>query len=403
VLKTQYSEDKNIRCPLDGQATISHQNQFGVMPNRHIAVMGIKGLPAKGGGERVAEAIIKEALAADYRVSLYAKCSYYENDNIPDNLRIVLIRDFKGKHLSAFFFGLFSCIHALLFNNYDLIHLHYADFGYIVPLLRLRYKVISTSHGAEYNRDKWGKLAKLCFKLFEVPFIKYSNICTSVSASLTGYYQKKYHKKIIYIANGVNLQEANNYPYGELAKYDLLPNQYMLFCAGRIIPSKGCDTLLQANRLLQLNMPLVVIGNMESDPYYKEHLLNLAERNVKFIDFISCKRELFGIIANCRFFIFPSTYEAMSMMLLEVAALKKGIVCSDIPENHEAIGENAIYFQSGLVDSLCDKIEFALKNSNKMAEIGEKAYHWIEENRDWKKLTKSYLKLYDTLLSEVHT
>jgi glycosyltransferase involved in cell wall biosynthesis len=364
---------------------------------KHIAVMGIKGLPAKGGGERVAEAIIKEALAAGYRVSLYAKYSYYEKDNIPSNLEIVLIRDFKGKHLSAFSFGLFSCLHALLFRNYDLIHLHYADFGYIVPLLRLRYKVISTSHGAEYNRDKWGKIAKLCFRLFEVPFIKYSNICTSVSASLAEYYQKKFNKKVIYIANGVNLQEIENLAPGELIKYNLPVNQYILFCAGRIIPSKGCDTLLQANRLLQLDIPLVVIGDMDSYPTYKEYLLNLSERNVKFINFISSKSDLFGIIANCRFFVFPSTYEAMSMILLEVAALKNGIVCSDIPENREAIGENAIYFESGQVDSLCDKIRYALINPDKMAEIGEKAYNWIKENRNWQELTKSYLKLYDGL------
>lgn len=367
------------------------------MQSKHIAVMGIKGLPAKGGGERVAEAIIKEALAVNYRVTIYAKKSYFENNNISDKLDIVLIPDFKGKHLSAFSFGILSCIHALIFKKYDFIHLHYADFGFIVPLLRLRYKVLSTSHGAEYNRDKWGKLAKLCFKLFEFPFVKYSNICTSVSAPLAEYYKNKYGKNVIYIANGVTPPEIDKLLPEALDKYNLSINNYILFCAGRIIPSKGCDILLQANRLLKLKIPLIIIGDMDDDLLYKDYLMSIAESNVNFIPFISSKSELFRIIAHCRFFVFPSTYEAMSMMLLEVAALKVGIICSDIVENYETIGENAIYFKSGHAHSLSDKIKYAIENPNELEEMGKKAYHRVREHRDWRKITKSYLKLYDEL------
>jgi glycosyltransferase involved in cell wall biosynthesis len=370
------------------------------MPSKHIAVMGIKGLPAKGGGERVAEAIIKEALDQGYRITVYAKKNYYEQHDIPDNLKIILIRDLPGKHLSAFSFGIISCIHALLFGNYNLIHLHYADFGYIVPLLRLQYKVMVSSHGAEYNRDKWGKLAKLCFKLFEFGFIKYSNIRTCVSAPLTKYYEQHYGKKVFYIPNGINPSEFENLPQDVLEKYKLNKNQYILFCAGRIIPSKGCDVLLQANRLLGVNVPLIIIGDMGSDPSYKKYLMGLAEANVRFIDFISSKSELFSIAANCRFFVFPSAYEAMSLMLLEVASVKKGIVCSDIPENYETIGENALYFKTGQVDSMCNKIKYALEHPHEMEEMGERAYQWVIKNRNWQKITQAYLKLYREIISD---
>jgi len=370
------------------------------MPSKHIAVMGIKGLPAKGGGERAAEAVIKEALEQGYRVTVYAKKNYYEQHDIPGNLEIVLIRDLAGKHLSAFSFGLFSCIHALLFRNYDLIHLHYADFGYIVPLLRLRFKVMVSSQGAEYNRDKWGKLAKLCFKLSEIPFIKYSNIRTCASAPLTKYYEQHYGKEVFYIPNGINPSEFENLPQDVLEKYELPKNQYILFCAGRIIPSKGCDVLLQANRLLGVNIPLIIIGDMDSDPSYKKYLMSLAEANVRFIDFISSKSELFSIAANCRFFVFPSAYEAMSLMLLEVASVKKGIVCSDIPENYETIGENALYFKTGQVDSMCNKIKYALEHTHEMEEMGERAYQWVTKNRNWQKITQDYLKLYRKIISD---
>jgi len=366
-------------------------NQY---PKKHLAVMGIKGLPARGGGERVAEAIIDAALAGGYRVTVYAKKSYLQENHLPPNLEIIPIHDLPGKHLSAFSFGVLSALHALFLRNYDLIHLHYADFGYIVPLLRLRYKVLGTSHGAEYHRDKWGRIAKWCFRLFEIPFVRLSNVCTSVSKPLAEYYSRKYGKDVRYIPNGINPYQA---PGGTVSAKYSLPPDYILFCAGRIIPSKGCDLLLEANRRLGLKAPVVVIGDMEGDAAYKKHLLDLAEPNVIFLNFISSKDELFKLIRNCRFFVFPSTYEAMSMILLEVASLKRGIVCSDIPENLEAIGVHAVYFESGKAGSFQEKIAYALAHPEEMEILANDAYKWVMQYRQWQKISTSYLELYECL------
>jgi glycosyltransferase involved in cell wall biosynthesis len=356
--------------------------------------MGIKGLPAKGGGERAAEAIIDAALANDYWVTLYAKKSYLQKDLLPKNLKVVSIHDLPGKHLSAFSFGLLSALHALFCRNFDFIHLHYADFGYVVPLLRLRYKVIGTSQGAEYNRDKWGRFAKWCFRLFEVPFVRLTNVCTSASKPLAEYYYRKYGKDVLYIPNGINPYQAQR--ANVAGKYSLPPD-YILFCAGRIIPSKGCDLLLEANRRLGLKVPVVIIGDMEGDVAYKKYLLELSEPNIIFLNFISSKDELFELIRNCSFFVFPSSYEAMSMILLEVASLKKGIVCSNIPENMEAIGVHAVYFESGKVGSLQDKIAYALAHPAEMEILAKAAHNWVMQHRQWREISRSYLELYESL------
>jgi glycosyltransferase involved in cell wall biosynthesis len=366
--------------------------------NNHIAVLGSKGLPAKGGGERVAEAIIQTAIQSRFHVTLYGKKDYCDPIDFGPSLRLVLIKEIQGKHLSGFSFGFLSALHALLFGKYDLIHLHYADFGFLVPLLRLRFKVLVTSHGAEYNRDKWGKIAKLCFRIFEVPFVRYSNICTSVSRRLADYYSEQYKKKVYFIPNGTDLDQVMLLNKESNKKYNIPPNGYILFAAGRIIPSKGCDLLLKANKKLNLKIPLIIVGNAKENGNYQFYLESLSEPNVLFIDFIEKKEELFEIISNSRFFVFPSTYEAMSMMLLEVASLKKGIVCSDISENYDAIGNNAIFFRSGDWEDLDDKIDFAAKNQSMMDELGHKAYEFIKEKRNWRTITENYLELYRCLI-----
>lgn len=360
--------------------------------------MGIKGLPPKGGGERVAEAIINKAIEDGFKVTVYGKKDYCRQTKNSINKNIILINNFKGKHLSGFSFGILSALHALIFGKYDLIHLHYADFGYIVPLLRLRYKVIGTSHGAEYHRDKWGGLAKLCFKLFEIPFVKFSNICTSVSKPLAEYYHSKYKKKIYYIPNGIDFNEINACGNGACLNYKLPRHNYILFCAGRIIPSKGCDILLKANKYLALTTPLVIIGDTEWNVNYREYLRSIANPNVIFMNFVNSNKDLQEIISNSKFIVFPSTYEAMSIMLLEVASMKKGIICSDIPENIEAIGQNALFFKTGNVESLAEKIHYGLYHEEELNSLGLKAYNWIKENRNWETITHSYINLYNKIL-----
>jgi len=365
---------------------------------KSIAIMGIKGLPSKGGGERVAEAIINRLAKENYCVYVYGKQSYCDNALCAykkNNVNLILIKDFKGKHLNAFLFGLFTAFHALIFGKYDLIHLHYADFGYIVPLLKLKYKVLGTSHGAEYNREKWGRFAKLFFKLSEIPFVKYSDLCTCVSKPLTQFYKNKYKKKVKYIPNGIVLEKFDLKNQAFLKKYNLRKNSYIIFCAGRIIPSKGCDLLLKAYKKIGTNIPLIIIGKIE-EKSYDRYLKQLADFNVKFIDFVSSKKELYDYIVNSCFFVFPSIYEAMSMMLLEVASLKKGIVCSDIVENKEAIGDNALYFKNGSIMELSQKLQFAIDRPKLMSKVGEEAYHWVKENRNWDSITDIYIDTYKT-------
>jgi len=369
---------------------------------KRIAIIGIKGLPSKGGGERVAEAIIEAALKEGYKVTVYGKKEYCQSPYIRENLDIVLIRSLKGKHLGGFSFGILSALHCLLWGRYHLIHLHYADFGYIVPLLRLRYKVVGTSHGAEYHRDKWNCLAKLFFRLSEQLFVRFCNIVTCVSKPLADYYRNTYGKSIIFIPNGVcplypALEPSERLTYPGL---DLAKNEYLVFAAGRIIPSKGCELLMQANRKLALKIPLVIVGDMDGDSSYSHYLESLANNNVVFTEFIARKEALFSLISNCRFFIFPSIYEAMSMMLLEVASLKKPIICSDIAENMHAIGENALFFRSGDSESLAEKIEYALSHPEHLDEIALRAYSWIIRKRSWQVITPAYIFLYKNAFSD---
>ena len=91
---------------------------------KKIAYIGLKGIPAKSGADRVAEAIIYRI--GNYGLNPYVYCdSSYTGESI-DFPGIVLVRlpTLPGKYLRSSSLDLLAAFHAVLFCNYDLIHLY---------------------------------------------------------------------------------------------------------------------------------------------------------------------------------------------------------------------------------------------------------------------------------------
>ncbi|TKJ33556.1 MAG: hypothetical protein CEE38_20575 [Planctomycetes bacterium B3_Pla] len=362
---------------------------------KKIAFMGIKGLPSKGGAERVVEAIVG-SLEDDLDISVYCSKAY-SKDHQDDNINLIKLPNLKGKHLSSFSLFVMSAFHALLFRRYDLVHVHNTDAGFIVPLLRLRYKIVGTCHGFPYKREKWGLLARSFLRCSEALFFKLCNAVTCVSSSLSDELNGKHSKKIYYIPNGVETVQCEK-DYTLVEKFALTGQEYICFAAGRVDPTKGCHTLLKAFESVSRDIKLVVIGDFSHKKGYSQELFQMADERVIFIPFVESKERLFGIIENSKIFVLPSTVEAMSMLLLEAAGLGVPSICSDIPENVSVLKEYGVYFSTGNAEDLTRKIKSCLDNYENAVQLSGRAKEWIGEEYRWQDISKKYEIIYDSLL-----
>jgi glycosyltransferase involved in cell wall biosynthesis len=370
---------------------------MGSNTKKKIAFLGIKGLPSKAGADRVVESIISY-LNKEYDISIYCS-NLYSRDYKSDKFNIIKVRNLGGKYLFSFTLFILSAIHALIFKNFDLIHLHNTDAGFVIPLLRLKYRVIGTSHGYPYKREKWNNLAKNFLKFSELIFFRFSNLITCVSKSITKELKDKYKKNIYFIPNGISnpiIKEDNLI----FEKFKLKYREYICFAAGRIDPTKGCHILLNAFNKIKNNIDIVAIGDFSHKKDYSETLFHMADERAKFVPFIEDKEILFGIIKKAKLFIFPSTVEAMSMMLLEVASLGVPIICSDIPENMSVLEDHTTYFQSGDDMDLAKKIEFCLEHYDEVLEMSSNARKWVIKQYNWKNISRKYKNIYYSFLKQ---
>jgi len=158
-----------------------------ISEKKKVGVIGLKGLPAFGGAASVGESIIRE-LKEDFQFTVYAVSSHADTAGKLDDFYQIVFRRFFINKLNIFFYYLKSALHALLFTQYDFIHLHHIDGAFILPLIRMRYKVICTSHAQPQVAEKWSWYVKLFFKINEKIALSLSNELTAVSKSLTDIY-----------------------------------------------------------------------------------------------------------------------------------------------------------------------------------------------------------------------
>lgn len=372
---------------------------------KKLAYIGIKGLPGKAGVDYSVEAIVRGVDSVHYQSTVYCSRREVANGyNLP-GVSIKRIPTLSGKHLNAASLFLLSAMHALCFGDYDLVHVHNVEACFVLPILKLRYKVMATSHGAAQARNKWGKIAKFLIRLTEFPFIYLSDRQTCVSQPLAAQYLLQYGKNVHHVPTGVYadghidrettaaILEANGVEAGK----------YILFAAGRVIPTKGCHFLLEAFQDLEDEIKLLIVGDTSHVPDYARKLREIADDRVRFIPFISSKVTLYGLIRSSRLFVFPSTVEAMSVMLLEVAVQAVPIVCSDITENRCVLPEQTLFFESGNAGDLYTKLCWALEHPEEMTGLASITQQWVFQRYLWENIVPQYQAHYETILGDLAT
>lgn len=367
---------------------------------KRILFFGIKTFPSRGGTDRVAENLIRH-LQDNFDIILfcYEEPSLSANFSNSSGLSIIRFRPFLKGSPGALLYFFRSAIRAV-FMDLDLVHIHKTECSLFIPLLRLRHKVIATSHEAPYLRDKWNSLEKFYFRVAEWFFIKTPNQSTCISKPLSEYYENKYGRNILHIPNGIQeiilKKKSYDKELSELGSQEADPEKpYLLFAARRLMSTKGCHTLLKALHKINYKGQIFIAGENTDHSNYLEHLHKLAKGlNVHFIGFVHPVEFMLTLISKSQLFVFPSETEGMSMMLLEAISSGTPVIASDIPENKILSSQELLFFRNGSVADLADKISFALENQAFMRVMGENARKIVLENYSWEPIVSQYQEAY---------
>ena len=366
-----------------------------------IAVVGTRGFPhVQGGVEAHCEKLYPNLADMGCDITVFARKPYVRQDTYTfESVKLVALDCPKSRTFEAIIHT-FKGIFAAKKIKPDILHIHAIGPALLTPFARIMgMKVVVTHHGPDYERKKWGLFAKCALRLGECLGSVFSNARICISKNIGDSIKAKYKKDAYIIPNGVDVQgEASSNEM--LEKYSLRENKY-IFALGRFVPEKGFIDLINAyNRANPDGCTLVIAGaaDHESDYSRKVHEKAKENKNIILTGFLS-RKEVNELYRNAGFFVLPSYYEGLPIVLLE--ALSHGLLClvSDIPANRNVTLPEENFFEAGDVEELSEKIILFAKKSMSSAEKSEQI-EYIRRDFGWENIARDTLNVYKNVVEE---
>jgi glycosyltransferase involved in cell wall biosynthesis len=206
--------------------------------------------------------------------------------------------------------------------------------------------------------------------------------------------------KIRVIVNGVDLTEFSP-GVTSRQKLGLPENVNLALFAGDIRTTrKNLDSILQA--LVKVpNLHLAVVGKTEGSPFPElANSLGISER----VHFLGYRRDIAEIMRAVDFFVFPSRYEACSLVLLEAMASGLPVITATATGGAELVTPEAGIILPDTDDINALSAALLLLTDNILRQKMGKAARNIAEQHSWSIMAQTYLDLFTELMqNEEHS
>lgn len=343
-----------------------------------IIVTGTRGIPnIMGGVETHCEELFPRIAAKGYDVTVIRRGSYIKDSYTEyKGVKLVDIETPQKKSFEAIIHTFKAILKAKSLKA-DVVHIHAIGPALLTPMARLLgMKVVFTHHGPDYDRDKWGKVAKFMLKLGERMGVTFANEVIVISKVINNILIQKYGRKDCHlIYNGVPKPEICDYPeYFE--KLGIEKGKYILSMC-RFVPEKNLHHLIEAfSKINAKDCKLVLAGDSDFEDDYSRNLKSMAKQHGVIITGFIKGKKLHSLLTHTRCFVLPSSHEGLPIALLEAMSYHVPVIVSDIPANRE-IGLNPkVYFKVGDIQELSEKLQQNILNIYQAQYYNMSKYNW---------------------------
>jgi glycosyltransferase involved in cell wall biosynthesis len=330
----------------------------------HIAWAGLRGLPGvQGGVETHAEQLCPRLAALGCRVTVLARAPYQPAATGArwQGIEVRRLWAPRHKHLEAVLHTLVAVLYAGLVVRPDVLHLQAIGPALWTPLARLLgLRVVVTHHGPDYQRQKWGVLARTVLRLGEHAAARWADELIVISRTIRDEVGHLHGRQGTWVPNG--LAAPPGPPPGPLAlaPFGLEPRRYVLLVS-RLVPEKRHLDLIRAFARARLpGWRLAIVGAADhADGYAAQvHAAAKTHEGVVCTGF-QTGAALQALYAHAGLFVLPSSHEGLPIALLEAMAHGLPALASDIPPHLEMDLPGEAYFPLGDIDALAERLRSA--------------------------------------------
>jgi N-acetylglucosaminyldiphosphoundecaprenol N-acetyl-beta-D-mannosaminyltransferase len=362
-----------------------------------VAFLGSRGVPARYSGfEVVVENLGSRLAGRGYPVTVYNRYPRFDlPSKIYRGMRVVVLPTIPTKSLDTISHTALSALHALT-QNFDVIYLCGVGNAIIGGFLRLLgYKVIINVDGADFNRAKWGSLARAWLRISERWAIRIGHKVIADNSEIVTRYQREYGATPLHLSYGAILRPEPVH-CGELAHWNLAPRSYILFVS-RLTPENQADLLLRAYRRYQGPLRLVICGGANYEHAYYRKLRELADDRVLFTG-PRYGDSYLELSQNAAFYVMPADIEATRLVLLDQLGMGTAILYHECAATREVVADAAEPFAADRPeDALLEKLDLLSRSPERCEELRRLALERARSTFHWEMVVDRYEELFEEI------
>jgi glycosyltransferase involved in cell wall biosynthesis len=363
-----------------------------------VMVLGLRGLSqVQGGVETHALELYRRLAALGCDVEVLARTPFVPaGENRVGDVRVRRLWCPQRPGLEAMIHSLIGVVYAAMARP-DILHIHAVGPSITTPLARLAgLRTVVTHHGADYDRDKWGRFARWVLRTGERFGMRYSDARIAISSTIVQRIRTKYGREADLIPNGVEVRPVRT-ETDYLVDLDVEPRRYVLNVA-RMVPEKRHLDLIRAFARAQLpRWKLVLAGKLTDDRYSAEvRAAAAATPGVILAGYVG-GASLEQLYSHAGVFVLPSSHEGLPIALLEALSYGLPALASDIAGNREVGLEPARYFAVGDIEAIAMRLT-QLAGEPLNATAAAMRRRSTKERYDWDRIAQQTLSVYTRCL-----
>jgi glycosyltransferase involved in cell wall biosynthesis len=282
------------------------------------------------------------------------------------------------------------------FHRADVVHYFITGTTLFAPIPRiLGMKTVCSVDGTDWQREKWGKLARWYLKFSEFLAVRFSNALVSDSRDVQRYYRETYNAESSLITYGIRNIPVTGREW--LDRFGLEPREYVLF-VGRLVPENNIHHLIRAFEQTQTKKNLVIVG---SDPWEKEYVRSLKSTTDARVIFTG---GVYGqgyaqLQKSAYLFVLPDEVGGTHPALVEAMGFGNCVLVNDTASNIEVVADAGFSYRGkeGPRD-LARQLQMLLDNPSLVADYRLKAEARAQANYRWESVVRDHLALYRRVL-----
>lgn len=364
-----------------------------------IFVTGTRGIPhIPGGIEKHCEMLYPLIVQKGHEVLLATRSSYVKGSRVEwKGVKLIKCFSSRIKSFEAIIHTFIALFQARRYKP-NVVHIHGVGPALLTPLAKFfGFRVVFTNHGPDYDRQKWGGLAKAVLRFGEKMGGFFANEIIVISDGIKNIIRNRCHRESNLIYNGVSLPELSSRT-DFLSRCGIIPKKYIL-AVGRFVPEKGFADLIDAFQTIDTDFQLVIAGDADHETEYSRMLRNMSAQNNRIIltGYI-VGDDLNQLFTHTGLFILASYHEGLPIALLEAMSYGLPVLVSDIPANVEVDLPPHRYFRKGDISDLRSKLEKMIGQD--ITEREKQDFRaQIVENYNWSKIAEQTITVYKKAIS----